>query len=124
MTRLQSFNPATGELVGDVPVTPASDIPGVVARARAAQPAWQALGSQGRAELLIKLGESISARADELGELLTREMGKPLREAIGEITSCGMHLREHLDEIAEAIAPEEIADGRGSNRRSTAIPTV
>lgn len=112
MTKIQSFNPATGELVGEVPVTPVADITGIVARARAAQPAWHALGVAGRAEKLIGLGERIAARADELGTLLTREMGKPLREAVGEIKSCGADLQRELDEIAEAVAPEVVEDRR------------
>ena len=52
METLKSYNPATGEVVGEVPVTPASDIPAVVARARAAQPAWEELGLEGRVDLL------------------------------------------------------------------------
>ena len=46
MAKLQSFNPATGDVVGEVDITPASDIPAIVARAHAAQPAWAELGAK------------------------------------------------------------------------------
>ncbi|MEM9488558.1 MAG: aldehyde dehydrogenase family protein [Myxococcota bacterium] len=112
MATLKSFNPATGQLVGEVPITPVGDVAEAVARARATQPAWQALGMEGRAALLAKLGAAIIERQEDLGELVTREMGKPLREAIGEVKSCGSDIEEELAEIAAAIAPEEIEDAR------------
>jgi acyl-CoA reductase-like NAD-dependent aldehyde dehydrogenase len=109
---IRSLNPATGEIVGEVPVTRSSDIPAVVARARAAQPAWRALGLDERARLLALAGPTFLSRADELGELLTREMGKPLREGIGEVRSCGAGLVEDLAEMVEALRPEVLQDGR------------
>ena len=112
MALLISYNPATGDPVGEVEVTPSSEIPSVVTRARAAQPAWQELGHDGRAKLLAQAHEALSARADELGRLITEEMGKPLADAIGEAESLGAGVREHLDEIGEALAPEVIEDAR------------
>src|SRR5690606_30540843 len=56
MTTLESYDPATGELVGEVPITPIEEISRVVARARQAQPAWHALGAEGRAERLARIG--------------------------------------------------------------------
>ncbi|MEE2827807.1 MAG: aldehyde dehydrogenase family protein, partial [Myxococcota bacterium] len=50
----------------------------------------------------------------ELGRLLTAEMGKPLREAVGEVRSCGSHLGEELDEMVGAFEPELLEDGRTS----------
>ena len=92
---LRSYNPATGDLVGEVPVTPPDDIPGIVERSRAAQPAWEALGHDGRARLLMEAAESFLTRADELGRLITQEMGKPLAEGIGEAKSLG-HVQDEL----------------------------
>lgn len=112
MATLTSYDPATGEVVGEVTVTPVAEIPGMVARARAAQSAWQDMGVKERARRLGGIGELIMRRADELGRLLTREMGKPLREAIGEVKSCAQGLDEELGEITAAIAPEVMDDGR------------
>jgi len=109
METLKSYNPATGKVVGEVPVTPASDIPAVVARARAAQSAWEALGLEGRVELIRKSKEIFAERAEAHGELMTKEMGKPLNEAIGEATSLA-NIDHELDEIATALQPDVVED--------------
>ncbi len=111
MKPLKSYNPATGDVVGEVPITAPDDIPGIVERSRAAQPAWEALGHDGRARLLMQAAESFLTRADELGRLITRAMGKPLREAIGEAKSLA-DVKHELKEIQEALAPETFEDGR------------
>jgi len=111
METLKSYNPATAEVVGEVPVTPASEIPAVVARARAAQPAWEALGLEGRIELLRKTAEIFAERVDAHGELMTKEMGKPLKEGIGEAKSLG-YIGHELDEIMAALQPEIVEDKR------------
>ncbi|MCB9744524.1 MAG: aldehyde dehydrogenase [Alphaproteobacteria bacterium] len=111
MPLLHSHDPATGARVGSVPVTPVEDIPALVARARAAQGAWEALGPEGRRAALQGAGRPFVERAQELGELLTREMGKPLREGVGEVRSCGRWFDQEIQEMAEALAPERLEDG-------------
>lgn len=108
---LVSRDPANGEVVGEVGVTPVSRIPEMVAAARDAQPAWEGLGHEGRAELLERASQGFAAREDELARLVTREMGKPLAEARAEVRSLHAGMREHLDEIGEALAPEPFEDG-------------
>ncbi|MHC4947741.1 MAG: aldehyde dehydrogenase family protein [Planctomycetota bacterium] len=105
---LASVDPATGETVGAVTVTPPARVPAVVAAARAAGPAWSDLGLAARLDRLRPAGPELVARAPELARLLTREMGKPLAEAEGEIRSCGDALPRTLDEIATALAPEGV----------------
>lgn len=110
---LQSFNPATGQVVGAVPVTSPDEVASVVARARAAQADWQALGPGGRADLLRGAADRFVDRAAELGALLTAEMGKPLKEGVGEVRSCGgAGLLGELDEMVEALEPEVLRDDR------------
>lgn len=109
---LESYDPATGEVVGRVRVTPVQDVARIVATARAAQPGWEALGHHGRAELLERGCSAFGERAEELGRLVTREMGKPLAEGIGEARSLSSDVTHHLDEIGEALAPETVEDGR------------
>lgn len=109
---LESTNPATGELVGRVDVTPVAEIPEVVARARAAQPGWNDLGVAGRAALLLEAARGVAERADELGRLLTTEMGKPLAEAVGEVKHCAAETAETLREVEDAIRPEVLEDQR------------
>lgn len=112
MECLKSYNPATGEVVGEVPVTPVDEIAAAVARARAAQPAWEALGVEGRAEVIKKAIPIFAERVKQHAELITAEMGKPIKEATGEAKSLGWGLDRELDEIVEALSPEVIEDGR------------
>ena len=111
METLKSYNPATGALVGEVPVTQPEDISAVVDRSRAAQPAWAALGHEGRARLLTEAAESFPDKTDDLARLITQEMGKPLFEAEIEAKSLA-HVASELTEIGEALAPEIFDDGR------------
>jgi acyl-CoA reductase-like NAD-dependent aldehyde dehydrogenase len=111
MDHLQSINPATGEVVGEVAITPANEIQAVVDRARTAQAPWEALGLEGRAELLKRAGPIFTSRIEQHGELITREMGKPLKEALAEARYLGSELDHELDEIVEALAPDIVEDG-------------
>ncbi len=105
---LISYNPATGEPVGEVPVTPAAEIPAIVARAHEARRAWGARTAQERAEILKPAGAVLVERADELGSLLTSEMGKPLSDGIGEVKHTGEGLPAEADEIARAVTPRTL----------------
>jgi acyl-CoA reductase-like NAD-dependent aldehyde dehydrogenase len=112
MESLKSYNPATGDVVGEVAVTPVEDISGIVDRDRSAQPAWEALGLEGRAELLKRTIPIFAERAQQHGELITAEMGKPIKEGVGEAKSLGYDLQRELDEIVEALSAEVVEDGR------------
>lgn len=112
---LTSFNPATGEAVGDVPVTPASAVGAVVARARAAAPEWRSIPAAQRAAMLAPAGDRLVERCEEIGTILTREMGKPLREGIGEVKGCGGSLGQFAESVAQAIEPDVLEDKRTSS---------
>ena len=107
---LESINPATGEVVGSVPVTPVDAIPGVVAKARGAQPAWNALGLEGRLELMRPIADRLIEEAPEIGKLITTEMGKSTPEAQGETSYGASQFASELVSAFEAFQPEEIAD--------------
>jgi len=107
---LESINPATGEVVGSVPVTPVDAIPGVVAKARDAQPAWNALGLEGRLELMRPIADRLIEEAPEIGKLITTEMGKSTPEAQGETSYGASQFASELVSAFEAFQPEEIAD--------------
>jgi len=107
---LESINPATGEVVGCVPVTPVEDIPKVVAKARAAQTAWNALGLDGRLSLMRPIADRLIEIASKIGILITAEMGKSTPEAQGEASYGASKFASELVSAFEAFQPEEIAD--------------
>jgi acyl-CoA reductase-like NAD-dependent aldehyde dehydrogenase len=79
-TTLRIANPATGELLAEIPCQGATDVTAAVARARAAQPAWGALPFAERARALRRLGRALRDSPDFL-DTLAAESGKPLYEA-------------------------------------------
>ena len=74
---LRSLDPATGEEVGRLPLTPVESIAGMVRTARGAQGEWGALALEERVRRLRPAAAALAAGAKELGELIMREMGKP-----------------------------------------------
>ena len=78
-------NPATGETIGRVPKLGAAETELAIAAAAAAMPAWAARTAKDRAVVLRRFFDLILEHQDALAELLTREQGKPLAEAKGEI---------------------------------------
>ena len=107
---LSSIDPATGEVVGRVPVTPAEQIPLLVHRARQAQRSWSGMTLEERVELLRPAGERIRERIDRIAELISREMGKPIGDAKGEATYAATGFGELLGEAVEALKPETRQD--------------
>jgi succinate-semialdehyde dehydrogenase/glutarate-semialdehyde dehydrogenase len=83
-----------------------------VGRARSAQPAWAALGLEGRAELLKQTLPIFAERVEQHAALITAEMGKPTKESVGEAKSLGWGLDRELDEIVGALSPEAVEDKR------------
>jgi acyl-CoA reductase-like NAD-dependent aldehyde dehydrogenase len=75
-------NPATGEFVASVPRIAADAVPGLVARARAAQPAWEALGFEGRAQILRRAQKWIVDNSDRVARTIVSETGKTYDDAL------------------------------------------
>ncbi|MFO0858186.1 MAG: aldehyde dehydrogenase family protein [Phycisphaerales bacterium] len=80
---LRSVNPANGSVVWQGTEN-AADVPAAVAAARAALPAWRALGLDGRVKVLRKFQEIAKSREDTLAKLLAMEVGKVLWDAKAE----------------------------------------
>lgn len=97
------MDPANGEVVGSVELTAIDAIPRLVFQAREAQRGWGALTHQQRADVLRPAAARLKEEARRLGDLASREMGKPLAEAIGEAKYCADGFEEELDGIVTAL---------------------
>ncbi len=80
--RVTPVNPATGEVLRQMECASASEVRGAVERARAAQPAWQTLGIKPRAQILRRFQRLLHAEKDPVARAVSREMGKPVTEAL------------------------------------------
>ncbi|MCC7440118.1 MAG: aldehyde dehydrogenase family protein [Bdellovibrionales bacterium] len=80
--KLQVRDPATGELLRELEITPIDLLPVMYVRAREAQSHWSRLSLHARARKLLDLRETVLNHADELIDLISRENGKPRMEAL------------------------------------------
>ena len=117
--RLTSYNPATGQPVGTVPIHSAAEVDAAVARARVAATAWSALSYEARAEELTVFRKALANHAEELADLLHRENGKPEIEAYSEVMMALSHLKHAIERAEAALAPRRVSSGMLANFRST-----
>jgi acyl-CoA reductase-like NAD-dependent aldehyde dehydrogenase len=87
-----SLNPATGEVLAGFPIDTADDVRAAVARARTAAPWWREIGFAGRRQRLHAWRRLLVAGLTDLADLVHRENGKPVDDAIGEIAVAVAHL--------------------------------
>ncbi|MBI5132456.1 MAG: NAD-dependent succinate-semialdehyde dehydrogenase [Rhodopseudomonas palustris] len=109
------FNPATGERIGAVPHFGADEAEEAVRAADIAFRQWSKLLAKQRATLLRAWFDQIVANRDELALLLTREQGKPLAEALGEIDYAASFVEFYAEE-ARRIYGETIPSHRADAR--------
>jgi malonate-semialdehyde dehydrogenase (acetylating)/methylmalonate-semialdehyde dehydrogenase len=104
-------NPATQEVLTQVPMCGAAEVDAAVAAARRAFPAWRDTPIAERARVFLRYQALIRAHLDELAEILTREQGKTLADARGDVIR-GLEVVEHacavgtlqMGEFAENVA--------------------
>jgi len=78
----QKHNPANPtEVVGEFPASGEEDVAASVKAAAKAFPSWSDTPAAGRAAVLLRAADAIEARVEDMAADMTREMGKPLREA-------------------------------------------
>jgi succinate-semialdehyde dehydrogenase/glutarate-semialdehyde dehydrogenase len=104
--RLESFNPRTGEKLGEVPVATPADVAAAVGRAREAQRPWVEMGVDGRNEVLDRLRAVLIERADEIARVVSSESGKPPVEPTGLIAPVCATIKLHSD-LAKRLEPGE-----------------
>jgi succinate-semialdehyde dehydrogenase / glutarate-semialdehyde dehydrogenase len=110
-------DPRTGEVLREFPSSSDAEVDAAVAAAHEAHRAWSRRTSVAeRAALVRKVAELHEQRTEELAEIIHREMGKPMDEAIGEVEFSAAIYRYYADngEAFLADEPIELLDGDGS----------
>jgi acyl-CoA reductase-like NAD-dependent aldehyde dehydrogenase len=87
------IDPATGETFATAPDCTPEQLDAAVAAAKAAFPSWRATPIAERQAMVARAGALLMAQSDELGRLFTREQGRPLPMAMGEIAQAGQWLQ-------------------------------
>ncbi|MCF1464264.1 CoA-acylating methylmalonate-semialdehyde dehydrogenase [Agrobacterium vitis] len=107
------FNPATGEVQGEISLASADELNAAVENAKAAQPKWAATNPQRRARVFMKFVELLNTHMDDLAEMLSREHGKTIEDAKGDIVR-GLEVCEFVIGIPH-LSKSEFTEGAGPN---------
>jgi alpha-ketoglutaric semialdehyde dehydrogenase len=111
---LRSVNPAlTSEVVAEVALGNAKTFAAAAKAARSAQPSWSDVPAPVRGRAIAHIGRLVEANADALARLVTREIGKPYAEALGEVReivdTCDFFLGEGRRLYGQTV-PSEMPD--------------
>ncbi len=116
-------NPATGETVKEYPTISDDDLRDAIGRADKAVREWSATTTvEERSQLVRRVGEIHAEQRERLAEIIVREMGKPVEQALGELDFCTAIYEYYADNAPKMLADEEIelldGDGSATIRRS------
>ena len=103
-----TVNPYTGETEAEFPFLPTEEIDGVVEKAHAAFLEWRRRSPEERADVVRRAAELMRERGDELAALITREMGKRIKEAAGEVELAASILDYYAEKGPGFIRPRPI----------------
>jgi succinate-semialdehyde dehydrogenase / glutarate-semialdehyde dehydrogenase len=110
-------DPATGETIKEYPTISDADLDAAVGRAHAAHEGWgRGTTVAERAAIIRKVGDLHDERKQELGAIISREMGKPIEQAVGEAEFSAAIYHYYADNAEALLADESIdlLDGEGS----------
>ena len=106
---IYSTNPATEELIKEFELHDAQSVENALTAVAAAQKQWAKRPLEERAALLRKVASLLRERKAEYGALITREMGKPVVEAEGEIEKCAWNCEFYADNASTYLGDEVVA---------------
>lgn len=108
---LTAIDPSNGKVVREVSPADAKQRDAIISAAQEAYQDWRRKSFEDRAEVLCKVANHMRENIDELGYFMTEEMGKPVKEARGEVEKaawCAEHYAAHAEEYlkTEVIASD------------------
>ena len=108
-------NPASGEVIGQLPHASREDLDRALAAAQRAFTTWSKTSPVERSGILRKVAELARERSKDIGRNITLDQGKPLGESVGEVMACAEHAEWHAEEcrrIYGRVIPPRRADVR------------
>lgn len=105
---LSVINPATEELIKEIPADDSAAIAHKVKQARSAQPAWAALPLTERIEPIKTFQRLLVERAESLAAILTAETGKPITQAKNEILAVPQRIDFFIENVAPVMAAQRV----------------
>ena len=117
MSQYAVVDPSTGETIKEYPTITDAELQDAIGRAHAAHAQWiETTSVAERAAIVRRIGELHEQHAQRLGEIIVREMGKPISEAVGEVGFCKDIYGFYADNAERLMADEpiELLGGEGS----------
>ena len=97
-------NPATGEVEKEFPTATDEELADVMARSETAYASWRRTSREERTQILLAVAKAYNEQAERLASIITREMGKPTREAIDEIEFSASIYEYYANEAPKLLA--------------------
>ncbi len=114
MKTIQSINPSTEEILGEVEVSTDQEIRDAVIKANKTKEGWRSIGVVERVTYIRKVYSALRNRANEIAETITREVGTPITECKGEVAWDWGYFEWFLNNVEQSIAPEITFEDAGS----------
>ncbi|MEO0397678.1 MAG: aldehyde dehydrogenase family protein, partial [Cyanobacteria bacterium P01_A01_bin.137] len=105
---LSIINPATEQLIKEIPVDDSATIADKVKQARSAQPAWAARPLAERIEAIKTFRDALAEQADSLAATLTAETGKPITQAKNEILGTPSRIDFFIENVARVLRAQRV----------------
>ena len=115
-------NPATGDVVATYEPDDAAAIEAALTTATAAYSEWRDRPLRERERLLTDVAEILRKRTDEYAELMTREMGKPITQARGEVEKCAWLADHYATHAGAYLEPDHHPSPPGTTAKTVYEP--
>ncbi len=113
MPKIRSINPATEEVMAEFDPLPAGKAEAEMRKCREAFRSWMALDISERGGYLRKAASVLKKGSKRYGEIISREMGKPIGQAVSEVEKCAWACEYYADNAPAFLADEEVKTDAG-----------
>ena len=122
MPNLRIYNPATAELIAEIPADDAASVAAKATAARAAQPAWAATPIAERLAVVERFRAALLREIEPLARTLTQEVGKPISQSRNEINGLIPRLDFFLAQAEGAVRDQLVFDSGGMQEQISHVP--
>lgn len=105
---MQIINPATEEVISEIPADDFHSVKEKFEKLKAGQKKWKQVSVEDRLQCIVKFGELVKENIDQLSQVLTSETGKPLWQAVNEIKGAQNRIEHLKANAAKWLAEEEV----------------
>ena len=110
-----SKNPYTGEILEEHRESTSEDIDQALEKAAAVFKEWKSTSFDFRSKLMLKAAEELRRNVDEYARGITKEMGKPIKQAVAEVEKCAWVCEYYAENAEKHLASEEIETDAGKS---------